>query len=209
MRVTTFALLLFALSGTTALAESAPPVDSTRIAIAPGYSIAVAKGWMACDPAINAQIGGLPLPEFFAKDMCGDPPKDMILPLVKPELGGFSAVMVGVDAHSVAPFDLGTMTDSDLQDLKNKLCHLPFFAAQPSAQCDLEISTAAGQPAVTGVLLAPGDGGMAMKVHIVVIPQAGAGMVMFLFVRAALGTTPDKFADDADMTAMIASLAKQ
>jgi hypothetical protein len=93
--------------------------------------------------------------------------------------------------------------------MKDKLCHLSFFAAQPLTQCDLEVSTVAGQQAITGVLLAPGDGGMAMKMHIAVIPQAGAGMVMFLFARAALGTTPDKFGDDPDVDAMIASLAKQ
>ena len=209
MRVTTLALLLFALSGTTAPADPAPPVDNNRMTVTPGYSIAVAPGWMACDPAVNARIGGPPLPEFFSKSMCGDPPKDMTLPLVKSEPGGFGAVMVGVDPTSVAPLGSRPIKDYELQALKDKLCHLKFLSSQNLTQCDLQVSTVAGQQAVTGVLLSPGDGGLAMKMNIAVIPRAEAGMVMFLFVHAALGTAPDKFGEDPDVDTMIASLAKQ
>jgi hypothetical protein len=198
------AVVLFA---TSAFGQNADAPAKNRIPIVPGYAMEVPSGWYACDPAINAQLGNGAVPDTFAK-MCADPPKNLAVPLIVPSVGGFKVVLVGIDMDNPAPRDL-TAADAELKAVSAKVCSSQYFAGSKLSQCNLQIGTVAGKPGVTGTMLTPGDTGLAMKMRVAVIVEAGKPTVMIFIAHAALGTTPDKFGDDPDIEAMLASIASQ
>ncbi|MGH6871623.1 MAG: hypothetical protein ACREHE_08960 [Rhizomicrobium sp.] len=186
--------------------QGAAASSGKRISVAPGYTLALAKGWSECDATINAQDGGAPLPDYFQK-MCATPPKDMTVPIIKPELGGFSVLMVGSDADGAS--DFRHADDATLLAVGDKLCKSHIFGEFKISQCAFRIMTVAGRTALAGTILAPGGNGLAMKMRAIVIPEDGQSLTMFIFARAALGTLPENFGEDPDVEAMIASIAPQ
>ncbi|HEY1630901.1 MAG TPA: hypothetical protein VGF56_06270 [Rhizomicrobium sp.] len=146
-----------ALLALVALAAPVPAADApstARIVVGGGMSIAVPKGWTACDAPTRALLGSKEPTTGFAKQFCDQfDAKGGAKAVGDPNPADTLTLSMAFTPGQNLPGDLTqSATPDKLADLAAKTCADDFGPDTPAANCSFRIETVAERPALVGVL---------------------------------------------------------
>ena len=135
-----------------ATSDASPLRDAIRLTPIPELSLIVPRGWIACDPAINQQLGGNVLPAQFQQKFCdATQPSHAVFKLVDPNLTEFVMVLVlelpveGKAMFSRVLSETGDVQQRDLQPLCSSA-----LSQTPGSTCTANVGVVAGHKALVG-----------------------------------------------------------
>lgn len=178
--------MLAPLSGVRAAAAG----DTVRVPLPHGVSLAVPKGWVACDPAVDALLGGK-APENNVEDLCKPSAGIMQVAFANPDLSTLMVVGVGYDKdlHFVDP---STAAPAELDAFKTKLCKTALEEEAGNGRCEFKASMLAGHATLDGLLTTVTHDGMDCTARIVAFSRDGGTMLIMAmtFPKLASGGLP-------------------
>lgn len=195
------------LASVSTVAEADPAAQNARrIAVTEGLSLVVSQGWSSCDPAINTQIGA-EAPSKMLEKLCTEPPpSDMTVKLVKSQPGGFSVLMVAASKTVKVKFPTVEDAGKNFEKARAAVCDQLKLKSVTAGNCDIAPMTVGGMPAWAGHVTLSTEKDLTQNMRLVAFAIDGSP-VLFMFDRMVFGLAPDKFDDDPDVEAMIASIA--
>jgi hypothetical protein len=201
MRIVRLAGFILALAVAPAFGLAAPQ-PMVRVEVGAGISLAVPKGWLACDAQTSALLGSsaraAQAQSFCAKFDAEGGAKAVIDP--RPD----SPLQVSVaflPREGVTEKLLKDATPAWLKTFSDKECIQTFHADAAMATCVFHVETIAGHPALSGLLQGFDAKGNGAALHMVLLVAKG-GNAIFLFMTRHPG-------EDARVAALVGSIAVQ
>ena len=151
-----FVLIAFATSSSadelqktagTPSAVVALPNGAVRLMPVPELSLLVPRGWVACDPIVNQQLGGTDLPAQTKETLCDlAQPPGTLAKLINPNMADFVVAMFS-EAPAGAREQLDSLgTEDGLQRAKHSFCS----GLSGAGACQLRLAVLGGHRAAIG-----------------------------------------------------------
>jgi len=156
-------------------ARAGDPAGTVRVDMSHGVSLAIPKGWIACDPAVDAELGGLAA-QNHADDLCKPSGNDQVRIIVAdPDISALAVVATVYDRSVKFP-DPSSIASSET--LKATLCQMALADEKGPSHCEFSAGTMAGRPVLDGTLEMTTGNGMECKAHIVAFERDGGSMMI-------------------------------
>ncbi len=190
--------------------DAMPPPETIKLSPVPGVSLAIPKGWIACDAATNALLGYAADPMDSKARVCGEalPDRTALLRVYNPRPLRTTVVSVFFDPGIRFTTDmLRSFGDSITPQVKAKFCSAvtaPMLQEQVTVEsCEVAISSIAGRSAIATDVIGVPPGGALGRFHLRMFDVSNdAGYLQLQFntpVAVESATRPD-------VDAIIASL---
>jgi hypothetical protein len=147
----------------TQAATQAPAPNSVTVSPAPGVSLAVPMGWIACDDATNKLLGQADDPNGLKSIVCGNDPGQYAWRVFNPApFRTISLMIVYSKEQDITPEGLAAITPEIMANLQSDVCKsvtAPMTAGSDIESCKAEIGQFAGHAAFVTTVVGTPHGG--------------------------------------------------
>jgi hypothetical protein len=147
------------------------PPESVQLSPAPGVTLSVPKGWVACETEAQALLGGPPLPPASRDTSCKPAAEMWKLRTFNPQLLRNMSAAVGYKSEAdISQHDVERLSGSRMEEVSRQHCEEQTQEIASGGEtvegCSLALGTLAGRKALVSTMtIAPKDGSASKRVY--------------------------------------------